>query len=299
MSTATVGRMGLVFWLTKVFGGAAVDRAIAFGTEHAVALLVAALAAPLLWHFGSEYASGAAALALKKKTKPAAPDFVPARGKLFASCASTCSRKVIVTLQETGGEYAFQNIDLAKQEHKAPEYLRMQPYGKVPVWQEDDFRMFESRAIMKHVSEGSALYPGKAKCARTTALIDQWVSIEYSAFQAAWGPLFVDRVLKPRSNPSHVPSEALRAAQALALAPTLDLMNGQLEATGAFLAGQTFTLADVTFLPYVALFAPAGLSAALAERPALATWATACLARPAWKDYAATNQAATRPTHGY
>jgi hypothetical protein len=45
------------------------------------------------------------------------------------------------------------------------------------------------------------------QCARTTALIDQWISIEYSYFQAAWTPLFVDRILKPRSEPKHTPDE--------------------------------------------------------------------------------------------
>ena len=62
------------------------------------------------------------------------------------------------------------------------------------------------------------------------------------------------------------PRQALCAAKALELTPTLDLMNGQLEATRAYLAGPAFTLADVTFLPYFALFAAAGLSAALAVR---------------------------------
>ena len=59
---------------------------------------------------------------------------------------------------------------------------------------------------------------------------------------------------------------SLCAAKELELTPTLDLMNGQLEATRAYLAGPAFTLADVTFLPYFALFAAASLSAALAVR---------------------------------
>ena len=46
-----------------------------------------------------------------------------------------------------------------------------------------------------------------AQCARTTALIDQWVSVEYSYFQPAWAPLFADRILKPRSNSAHVPDQ--------------------------------------------------------------------------------------------
>jgi hypothetical protein len=34
-------------------------------------------------------------------------------------------------LNKRPGEYSFHNIDLAKQEHKALEFRRMQPFGKV------------------------------------------------------------------------------------------------------------------------------------------------------------------------
>ena len=51
-----------------------------------------------------------------------------------------------------------------------------------------------------------------AQCARTTALIDQWISIEYSYFQAAWTLIFVDRILKPRSNPKHTSDEVITRA---------------------------------------------------------------------------------------
>jgi len=56
------------------------------------------------------------------------------------------------------------------------------------------------------------------------------------------------------------------AAKKLELMPTLDLMNSQLETTQAYLVGSTFTLADLTFLPYFALFEPAGLSDPLAVK---------------------------------
>ena len=51
----------------------------------------------------------------------------------------------------------------------------------MPVWQEDDFRLFESRAILKHVSEGSSLYPGKAKVRYSPILLQQaWQTLYYT-----------------------------------------------------------------------------------------------------------------------
>ena len=55
-------------------------------------------------------------------------------------------------------------------------------HRQVPVWEEDSgkFRFYESRAILKHVTAGSELYP--ADDPRLVAKIEQWVSVEYSYF---------------------------------------------------------------------------------------------------------------------
>jgi len=103
-------------------------------------------------------------------------------GTLWAFPMSTCSRRVILALEESGVTgYTFHPIDLFKREQKTELYLTMQPYGKVPVWQEEDkgLTLFESRAIMRHVAAGSALIPTDPAL---EALMDQWISVEYSCF---------------------------------------------------------------------------------------------------------------------
>eukprot|EP00622_Pseudochattonella_farcimen_P006419 FR742222.1.p1 GENE.FR742222.1~~FR742222.1.p1 ORF type:complete len:258 (+),score=37.14 FR742222.1:61-834(+) len=197
--------------------------------------------------------------------------FSPRRnGKLYASAISTCSRKIIMALEETQTGYEFAHINLAKKEQKDPEYLKIQPYGKVPVWEEDgDWRIHESRAILKHVTSGSALYP--TDDVRLTAQIDMWISIEYSYFGQSWGPIFLEKILKPRGDKTYQPDEAKCAKSKEGLLPTLDLMESQFAKTH-FLAGDQVTIANITFLPYVFLFGPAGLKETLAEPPALHGW---------------------------
>ena len=50
-----------------------------------------------------------------------------------------------------------------------------------------------------------------------------------------------------------------------------------------FIAGPQFTIADATFMPYFALFGPAGLALELESRPALKKWVGQCLSRPSWQ----------------
>jgi glutathione S-transferase len=60
-------------------------------------------------------------------------------------------------------------------------------------------------------------------------------------------------------------------------------MNVRLQMSGYLAAEADFTLADLNFLSYFEMFAPAGLADAIESRPALAAWWTRCRTRPAWK----------------
>ena len=66
-------------------------------------------------------------------------------------------RKVRIFLAEKGVEYELVQVDMTKREHKSPEFLKMNPSGKVPVLEIDDGRyLSESIAICRYL-EG--VYP--------------------------------------------------------------------------------------------------------------------------------------------
>jgi glutathione S-transferase len=205
-------------------------------------------------------------------------------GTLWASPVSTCSRRVILALEEAGvRDYNFQLVDLLQYEQKSAAFTAMQPFGKVPVWCENGgaFTLFESRAIMRHVATGSPLIPSDQRLA---AQMEQWVSVEYSYFAAELVPLYREKVLSRLfKGPAHVPDEAFCAARAAALEPTLDVLERHLQqAGGPFLIG-AYSLADVTFTPYLEVMGVCGLAPAVEARPHLRAWADRCLARPAWR----------------
>lgn len=52
--------------------------------------------------------------------------------KLYGSPVSTCTRRVAVTLKEKNVPFEFITVDIAKGEHKSPDFLVKQPFGQVP-----------------------------------------------------------------------------------------------------------------------------------------------------------------------
>jgi glutathione S-transferase len=54
-------------------------------------------------------------------------------------------------LEEAGLPYAQRLLNLG--EHKAPAHLALQPFGQVPVYEEDGLALFESGAIVLHIAQ--------------------------------------------------------------------------------------------------------------------------------------------------
>ena len=120
--------------------------------------------------------------------------FPPKSLQIHCSHHTTCSRRCVMALMESGKDFEYVNVDMAKGEHKSAAFLKMQPFGKVPVLKEgDDFVLFESRAIMKYVLAGTSLCPGDAKEA---ALVESAISVEYSYFSPAFLPAYYQRVVR-------------------------------------------------------------------------------------------------------
>ncbi|HAG72982.1 MAG TPA: glutathione S-transferase [Gammaproteobacteria bacterium] len=77
--------------------------------------------------------------------------------KLYDYSAAPNPRKVRIFLAEKGLDYDLVQVDMAKGEHKSPEFLKKNPSGKVPVLELDDGRFLsESIAICRYLE---AVYP--------------------------------------------------------------------------------------------------------------------------------------------
>lgn len=179
-----------------------------------------------------------------------------------------------MTLNETGTPFELIVIDFAKGEHKQPPHLARQPFGQVPALDDDGFKLYESRAIARYVDAkaGGQLTPPEL---RSRALMEQWISIETSNYSSHAMKFVYQYVFKREQTP-----EVLKAAGA-----GLDLayatMNQTL-ATQPFLAGESFSIADLCFMPYLEYLGLSPASAKLDEHPHVAEWWKRISSRPAW-----------------
>lgn len=74
-------------------------------------------------------------------------------------------------LEEAGLPYRTRLLELGDQD--TPEYRALQPFGQVPIMEEDGLVLFESGAIVLHIGERSEALLPKAKAARAVAV--QWL----------------------------------------------------------------------------------------------------------------------------
>lgn len=195
--------------------------------------------------------------------------------KLYGHPFSTCTRKVLTTLVETNTPYEFTVVDFAKGEHKQEPHISRQPFGQVPAIDDDGFKLYESRAIARYINEKSrgSLIPTDLQ---DRARMEQWISIETSDFSGpAMKFIFQHVFQRPQ------PEDVLRTAgQALDLA--LDVMDARL-AVSPFFAGNDFTLADISFMPYVGYLAMSPVKDRLEARGSLSRWWARVSDRPSWK----------------
>lgn len=107
--------------------------------------------------------------------------------KLYDFKSSPNCQRVKVVLAEKDLSYEIVPVDLRKQEQKNPEYLKLNPYGKVPVLIDDSTVLYESLIINEYLNEkypNPPLMPkdpgGKAKA---RILIDYGMAHFDSAYQ--------------------------------------------------------------------------------------------------------------------
>src|ERR1044071_8922798 len=101
--------------------------------------------------------------------------------KIFGHPMSTCTRKVLMTLLETGTPYELVVIDFGKGEHKQEPHLSRQPFGQVPALEDAGLELYESRAMCRYIND-KVQGPLVPRDVADRARMEQWISIETSNF---------------------------------------------------------------------------------------------------------------------
>jgi glutathione S-transferase len=178
--------------------------------------------------------------------------------------------KVRIALEELGLEYDYQHVDLYKKENRRPEFLALNPRGKVPVLRLGGLTICESNASLTYLGERyGKLWPTVGDSDHGRAL--DLLFLEGSAFQDLAGVFFFNKVVLPRIGK---PPDKERGEKAsLKLEPIFKVLLNQLEDKDYLFGG--YTLVDCAYgawLPYLELD----------EFPALVSWRERIMGRPSW-----------------
>jgi glutathione S-transferase len=147
-----------------------------------------------------------------------------------------------ILLEEIGAEYELVLVDRNKNEHKSPEYLKLNPTGRIPVLVDGDLVLYETAAICLHLADSHAgveLAPPLGSNER--AEFYKWLVYLTNTVQAELILYFY---------PERLADDAAAAARIKAHAESrigdmLDLIEATLAAgTGPFLLGSHYRAVD-------------------------------------------------------
>jgi glutathione S-transferase len=155
-------------------------------------------------------------------------------------------QKVLWCLREL--ELPFQRIDAGMQfgKNREPDYLAMNPNGRVPTLVDGDFVLWESNSVMRYLCTAyrpdTPIYPNEP---RRRAAIDRWLDWTLSTVQPVDRPVFWGLVRTPREERDM----AALQKDADAEAEVWRIADAQLAAR-RFIEGDDFSLADIALGAY-------------------------------------------------
>jgi len=200
--------------------------------------------------------------------------------KVFGHPMSTCTRKVLATFAEKKVTPEFVTVDILKGAGQAPDYKKLQPFGKVPALEDGDHRMYESRAIIRYLDEvlpGVSLTP---KDAKGRAMMEQWISVESSNFTPPAMAIIREFVIGPMMGKPGDEKNVVEAKENLqkCVAVLETALAGK-----SFLLGDQFTLADISFAPYIEYVLGTPYANIITGSPNVNAWWGRVSSRPSWK----------------
>ncbi|MFL5353559.1 glutathione S-transferase family protein [Archangium sp.] len=174
-------------------------------------------------------------------------------------------------LEEAGLRYQEKLIGLG-QDQASEEYRRQQPFGQVPVYEEEGLTLFESGAIVLHIAEKSEVLMPREPAARARAIT--WMFAALNSMEPhIWSFVAVDSFF------ANEEWAKLRRPSALQLAEK------RLDELATWMKGREwledrFTAGDLLMSSVLRILRNTDL---LAARPALEAYRQRCEARPAFQ----------------
>jgi glutathione S-transferase len=182
-------------------------------------------------------------------------------------------QKVRVVLAEKDLEYEKVLVDLRKQDQKTPEFLQLNPYGKVPVLVDEDTVVYDSTIINEYLDEEYPIPALMPEDSQSKALVRTLEDYCDNSFIPPTTVLLA-QALKPEGERDEQRVEQAREELRRCLYFLREKLDGK-----QYLVGSQFSLADAAFAPRMIVLGRLGFE----FEPALAPvqqWVERIRARP-------------------
>jgi len=218
---------------------------------------------------------------------------------------SVCAQKVRLVLAAKNLDYERHTLDLRAGDQFKPDYLKLNPKAVVPTIVDQNVPIIESAVIIAYLDDAYPDPPLKPSDPLLRATMLRWVILPDASLHDACG--LTSFALAFRHQLAALPPEALAAIyaknpdekrrrhmqtvvekglEAPGVGAALRTYNGSIQSMAKvlsesqWLAGDSWSLADITMLPYVLRLEHLGLDWFWSDAPQVADWFARCKERP-------------------
>ncbi len=201
--------------------------------------------------------------------------------KLYSFPPSFNARKVHAIAHHLNIPLEVEIVSLPQGDQRQPEFLAINPTGRIPALQDGDFILWESNAIMQYLASQveTSLWPDDAKL---RADISRWQCWQLAHWSRGCQPLTYERVVKPMFNLGEPDSQVIEQALA-SFHREAAVLNAHLSQHD-YLVNDQLTLADFSVAMELANATAAQMP--LDDYPAIGAWLARMEALPAWQQTA-------------
>ena len=175
--------------------------------------------------------------------------------------------KPVIFLEEAGVEYDITYINFSKKEQKAPDYIKLNPNGKIPTivdHSNNDFVVFESGAILWYLAEKYGKFLPSDPNKKSLTL--QWLMFQMAGIGPMMGQAMYFQRIAAKNGENNPFSIKRYIDESRRL---LEVLNNQLEGHD-YIVGNEFTIADIATYPWARAYYWANVS--VEGLPNLQSW---------------------------
>ena len=190
--------------------------------------------------------------------------------KLYGMTGSGNCWKPAVLMKQLGQPYEWIEINTVKGETRTPEFLALNPNGRVPLLVVNGRKLAESNAMLCYLADGTDFFPADRW---QRAKILEWMFFEQYSHEPYIATVrFWIHFLHKQDEWQDKIAEAMKKGHA-----ALSVMEQQLQKT-SFLAGARYSIADIALYAYTHVAHEGGYD--LAAYPAINAWMKQLEAQP-------------------